>query len=292
MARLCRVGWLAVALLACGRAGAPAIDLNTRVAEHDLPVARVGGAEIGQAALLAQMRATGKSRQEALEDLVHFELLGLAASQAIPASDPDVRQARDAALVQRMIERELEPHLGRGDIPDQVLREVYERARKVFVHPRLVEVAMLSVYTGPRMKPEPRARAETTARALEQQLRGRGPLTLQAFEALAAEPAWKDRKVQFSRDWQGLDEPFPVEVGRAVQALGRAGAVTPLVTASTGYHLALYLDERPAETVSFEDAREKLRDQIFDRWRAGRFLEFVQQLAGAHAIEAYPERLP
>jgi PPIC-type PPIASE domain len=288
------MGWLAVAVLACDRAGAPPLDLNTRVAEHDLPVARVGGAEIGQTALLAQMRATGKSRQEALQDLVHFELLGLAASQAIPASDPEMRHARDAALVQRLIERELEPHLGRGDIPDQVLREVYDRARKVFVHPRLVEVAMLSVYTGPRMKPEPRARAEATARALEQQLRGRGdgPLTLQGFEALAAEPAWKDRKVQFSRDWQGLDEPFPEEVGRAVQALGRAGAVTPLVTASTGYHLALYLDERPAETVSFEDAREKLRDQIFERWRAARFLEFVQQLAGGHAIEAYPERLP
>src|SRR5690349_24285442 len=35
----------------------------------------------------------------------------------------------------------------------------YERARSAFVHPRLVEIAILSVYTGARMKAEPRAQA-------------------------------------------------------------------------------------------------------------------------------------
>ncbi|MEA2699175.1 MAG: hypothetical protein QOI66_3446, partial [Myxococcales bacterium] len=101
----------------------------------------------------------------------------------------------------------------------------------------------------------------------------------------------KERKVQFSRDWQAIDDPFPIEVGREVQRLTHVGQRTPLVTTETGFHVATYLAERPAENISFADAREKLRDQIFERWRTARFLEFTQALAGSHTIEADPDRL-
>jgi hypothetical protein len=260
-------------------------------AANDPPLARVGDVEIRRSQVAAQMRLTGKAEREALDDLIAFELLALAAAHAVPPSDPDVHQAQAAMLVQRLIERELEPHLTKADVPDSALREVYDRAQKVFVHPRLVEVAILNVYTGPRMKPEPRAKAAATARALDDYLQKAGRHSLEDFEAVASDPAWKERKVHFSRDWQAIDDPFPIEVGREVQRLTRVGQRTPLVTSQTGFHVATYLGERPAENVSFTDARDKLRDQIFERWRAARFLEFSQTLAGSHTVEADPDRL-
>jgi parvulin-like peptidyl-prolyl isomerase len=253
-------------------------------------VAEVDGVPIGRAALVAEMRRTGKGARAALSDLVDLELLAAQAERVL-GRDLEVAEARDRAAVQRMVERELEPRLARQAIPDSVLREVYERARPVFVHPRLVEVALLSVYTGARMKDEPRARAREIALALAAYLQSHPPATPEAFEAVAAEPTWKDQRVKHARLFQGLDEPFAADVGRVVATLQRPGDTTPLITAESGFHIARYLSERPAENVSFEQARDRLRDQIAERWRQSQFLEYAQAAAGPHRIEAFPDRL-
>jgi parvulin-like peptidyl-prolyl cis-trans isomerase-like protein len=253
-------------------------------------VADVAGVAISRAALLAEMRRGGKDARAALEDLIQAELLAAAAAPAV-AGDPEVADARDRAAVQRMVERELEPKLTKQAIPDDVLQQVYDKARSVFVHPRLVEVAMLSVYTGGRMKDEPRAQARATARELEAYVRAKNPPTPDAFEAVASEPAWRERKVKHARLLQALEEPFAADVGRVVATLKGPGDTTPLIEAESGFHIARYVSERPAENITFEAARPRLRDQIFERWRQSAFLDFAQAAAGSHVIEAYPERL-
>jgi hypothetical protein len=236
------------------------------------------------------MRRGGKPARDALADLIDFELLAGEAARVV-GDDPDLEDARNRASVQRMIERELEPKLAREAIPDSVLRELYNQAHSAFVHPRLVEVALLSVYTGARMKDEPRARAHETARALEAYLHTRAATTPEDFAAVAQEPGWRERRVKLARVWQAFDEPFSAEVGRAVASLRHAGDTTPLVTTESGYHIARYISERPPENITFEVARDRLRDQIAERWRQVQFLEYAQTAASAHTIEAFPERL-
>ncbi len=280
---------MVVALSSCTRGASPSLAPATRAATAaDPALARVGDVAILRSDVATQMRATGQNERAALDDLIHFELLARAAAQSVSPADHDVRAATEAMLVQRYIETDLEPHLGKADIPDDVLRGVYDRALKIFVHPRLVDVATLSVYTGARMKPEPRARATAAAHALDELLRRSPRHTVDEFESIARDPAWKERKVQYSRTWQAIDDPFPAEFGREAQRLARPGDVTPMVAAQTGFHVALYLGERPSENVTFAEARDRLRDEIYERWRTGRFLEFTQAAAGAHTIEAYP----
>ena len=57
-----------------------------------------------------------------------------------------------------------------------------------------------------------------------------------------------------------------------------------------GCFLACYISERPPENVTFEQARDRLRDQVHERWKKAQFLEFAQAAANPHRIEAYPER--
>lgn len=257
-------------------------------------VARVGGIDLLASDVLRQMRFSGKPPREALDELIHFELLAAAAARAVSAHEPDVVEAAAGAAVSRLVAAEIEPLLGKDQIPESVLRDVYQKGLTAFVHPRLVEVAMLNVYTGPRMKDAPRARAAATARALETFLRQRAPQTQtgsEDFEAIAADPAWKERSVKFSRVWQGTDQPFPGEVGKEVQRLKAPGQTTPMVTAETGFHVARYLAERPPKNVPFEQARQEIADQIHERWKTGRFLELTAEMAGSHVIEAFPDRL-
>ncbi len=280
---------LAFAASCGGRAAAPdGVAAANAIADV---VARVDGVSIRASDVAAEMRRGGGSPRAALDRLVDFELLAAAAAHTVtPATDTDVGEARDQAAVQLLLERELEPHLGKDSIPDDVLRGLYQKALSVFVHPRLVEIGLLLVYTGARMKAEPRTQALETARALEAYVHAK-PASPDAWRAIAAEPAWRDRKVQFTRTWQALDEPFPVEVGRAVTELHHPGDTTPLIVSEVGNFLACYIAERPPENVSFEQARDKLRDQVLDRWRKAQFLEFAQAAANPHRIDAYPERL-
>ena len=253
-------------------------------------LATVDGIPIHASDVALEVRRGGGSTRAALDRLIDFELLAAAAATTVsPATDGDVAEARDQAAVQMLLERELEPHLGKDSIPDDVLRDLYQKAQSVFVHPRLVEIGLLVVYTGARMKDQPRAEAVATAHALEAYLHGE-PATPENWKAIATLPAWHDRKVQFTRTWQALDEPFPIEVGRAVGNLQHPGETTPLVINEVGCFLACYVSERPPENVTFEQARNQLRDRVHERWKKAQFLEFAQSAANPHRIEAYPER--
>jgi hypothetical protein len=287
-ARLATLVSLIACALACTRA-APQVGLAASNGTGEV-VARVDGVPIYASDVASEVRRGGGPARAALDRLIDFELLAASAAPTTsPATDPDVAEARDQIAVQLLVERELETHLGKDAIPDDVLRDLYQKALSVFVHPRLVEVALLIVYTGARMKDQPRADAIATARALETYVRDK-PATPEDWKAMAAQPAWRDRKVQFTRTWQALDEPFPIEVGRAVATLRHPGDTTPLVVNEMGCFLACYISERPPENVAFEQARDRLRDQVYERWKKAQFLEFAQTAANPHRIEAYPER--
>jgi len=254
------------------------------------PVAEVAGQPIYNGDVRAQMRRTGLDARAALDQLVTFELLALAAAQAgtTGAADGELEAVR-AVEVQRLIEREIEPHLAKAAIPDAEVRALYDKGKARFVHGRQVQVAVLCVFTGARMKAPARARAEANARALKvfvDQRPGRAP---EDFEAISRMPEWAMRNVSFTTVWQGDDEPFPPVVGRAVGALRKPGDTTDLVGDETGYYLARYLGERPPKNVSWAQAAPGLRDEMFEPWRRQRFLQLAAELTRGHDIAVDPQ---
>jgi len=264
-------------------------------------VARVGDSPIHARELAAQMRTWGLSASRALDQLVTFELLARAASEdaaATPTDAADAERLRNVE-VQALIEREIEPQLASSAIDEREVRSLYDRALPRFVHGRLVHVALLCVFTGARMKAEPRARAAENARTLKAYLdgrRGRAAAPGQAspaaeLEAVAANPAWIERKVTFTTVWQGADSPFPAVVGKAVQTLAKPGDTTELVGDETGFYIARYLSEKPPENVQFEEAAPRIRQEMYEPWRRQRFLQLSLALAQGHDIQVFAENL-
>lgn len=250
-------------------------------------VARVGETAIYAAQVSARARAEGIPVQEAVMALVSLHLRAAkAATLGIQAPDPPRE-----ILVQRLLEREFEVNTTPAKIPERDLRAVYERNVDQFVHPRLVRVAMLSVWTGPRMKPEPRARNRETAVALWAHLEGRPDRATLALDALAADPRWASRKVSHKEVWQAIEKPHGPVIGKAVQALRAKGELTGLLEDETGYHIARYLDERPAENRGFRDVEVDLRDLLHPTWRPQKFLELTRELARRHGAEVFAGRL-
>jgi hypothetical protein len=257
-------------------------------------VARVAGRPILASEIARDARVSGSDPAAALEARVRFELLATAAAAAgLPPSPTDEESLRQAK-VERLIEDRLEPRLRRDAIPEAEVRTFYDRVRKRFVHGRLVQVAVLCVFSGARMKAEPRARAARRAAELRDYLDAHPGLDDDAFLAIGHDPAWTEHtpSVSSTTVWQDDAEPFPAVVGEAVARLGRRGQTTPLVGDETGYYVARYLAERPPERVSFAEARPRLEEEMWLPWRRRRFLDLTLELARGHEVEAFPESFP
>ncbi len=261
-------------------------------------VATVGGIPIRAADIAAQMRARNIGAVQALSDLMTFEILARAAAAETQDPTRGEQQELRALKVQRLVEREIEPGISPAAIEDGEVRAVYERGKARFVHDRLVQIQILCLFTGARMKPEPRARVEDNARRLRALLQTRVPTARGAaaappgFEEIAKDPIWIDRKVSLTTVWQQEDQPFPPVVGRAVQALSRPGDTTDLVGDETGYYIARYLAEKPPENVSFAEAEPLIRREMYEPWRRQKFLQLSLGMSRTHDIEVFPENFP
>jgi hypothetical protein len=269
-------------------APAPAPDLGP-------VVARVGGHPIHVADVRAQAARDGVAPRVALDRLVAVLLLAERAREgAVAGGASGLPPGGAQLLVQRLLERDFEPHTRPEDVPEQDLRAAYESVKQHYVHPRMVEVGLLSVYTGPGMKPEARARAQTTARELFAQLRQRPPADVDAFAALASEPAWSARKVRYQRMWQGPSREygnFGGKVAPALQRLGRPGQLSELIEDDSGYHVAWYLGDDAARNVTFEAAREDVRTRFYPVWRQRAFEALTRKAAAGHTVDMYADRV-
>lgn len=281
-------------VMGCGPRGQVADPDWVPVPAADLGavVARVGDVPIHAAQVLAEAKREGTSPRQALAALVDRQLLAEQARRdgwrPASASDPDVR----TVLVQRILERDIEPKLRAEAIPDSVLRPIYDRARDTFVHPRLVDIGVLAIYTGPRMKDEPRRERARTARELDDHLRAHPPRSLAEFTAVASSPEWSSRSVVYSRFLQSPDRPLPPQVAREIVKLRTVGETSALLSDDNGFYIARYIDERPPENVTFEQTRDKLAAAYLKRWQVQEFLELTNRLVQARKVEAFFDRLP
>jgi len=253
-------------------------------------VARVADMPIFASDVARQARAGRESARMALDRLVRIELLADGARRSIGADAPDLAQARASAAVERLLEHDFEPHARPEDVPDAELRTLYDASRDSFVHSRLVQVAILSVFTGPAMKAAPRALQAERARQLKAFIDARPSRSADDFGVVRHDPAWADKDLGIAHTWHSEDKPYSREVGRAVQALRQPGDTTELVTDEMGFHIARYMAERPAEDIPFEAVREKLRAGFHGRWRANRFTQLADEMTAHHEVERHPER--
>jgi hypothetical protein len=258
-------------------------------------VARVAENPIFAEEVRAQAQRTGKPPAEALQELVTFHLLAERARERELAGTVLQSQVPPALLVQRLLEREFEPTVQPDQLTESELRAVYEQVKERFVHPRVVRVALLSVY--PRRgkdKDAARAVARQTAQALFAEVSRRPDRSADDFATLQKDPAWASRNVGFARIWQGPDErfgPLRAPQGAAIARLRKPGDTTPLLEDDGAFHLARYMEEVPAKNVSFEQARQDLRAEYQPRWRREKFERFSTRMVEKHRIEIFTDRL-
>lgn len=289
-----RTAWLVLlALGACARSRPPSTEPWMPASAPDLGsvIARVEGIPIYAEQVLARAKLGQTGARQALTQLLDDAALAEAGhrlGRALPSpEDADV----ESALVERFVEREIEPALRRSAMPDSALRPLYEMARDNFVHPRLVDVGVLAIYTGPAMAETPRQKRAQTAADLAAYLAKHPVATLDDFAAVARDSQWSSRSVVYNRILQGPDKPLSRAIGKEVAKLRAPGDTTTLLSDQNGFFVIRYIGEKPAENTSFESARPGLATRFFERWRQDRFLSLSSDLMRDHKVEAHFDRV-
>ena len=278
--------------LACQKAPAPAAPLQGLTLTYgprtpsDGVVAKVNGWPIYQSDVKRQAEAERVSRREALDTLINIELLAnLAASRPWSAGGSQAQDGFRQSLAQTFVTKEIEPSLDVDDIPESLLKQAYERTITAYVHPRLVQVAILQFNLPIKSKPERRAEARAWAQELAAWIARPQNRSFEAWQRLSHESLWQQRQVNFGTSLVPEGEAFSEEFNRAIHRMKNPGEVTVMVEDPTGFHAALYLGERAARNLAFEEAKGTIRKAIYDPWRRRRFLELTDELARKASVQ-------
>jgi hypothetical protein len=286
-ARLIAGVWL-LALAGCGRPVTTARPwVPGPTPQQGAVVARVGEVPIFATEVAAQAEHTGKSPRAALDDLIELHLLAERLRAHWPPADPSSDRLRRELYVQRLLEREFEPVTRLEDMPDTAARALYDAAADKFVHPRLVEVAVLAITPGKKALPSVRADARKTMNELKAVVDQRKEKTAEDLQQAIADVKWHQRRVQFFRFLQAGDKPYTAKFGAEVSKMKTPGETSGVIEDEYGFYIARYLGDRPPANQTFEQVKKELREGYYPRWRQAKFLEFTQQIAATHDVELH-----
>jgi hypothetical protein len=222
---------------------------------------------------------------------VALHLLAERARASWPPKGPDAAELRKQVLVQRLLERELEPGIAEDSLPDAFLRSIYERAKQVFVHSRLVEVGVLNISVPHNAPADARAHARAAMADLAKTIAQRSKPTAADFIQLGAQTTWQQRRVQYTQITQSDTGPFSAKFGAAVFRLHAVGEVTGVIEDEGGLAIACYIGERPAINRPFEAVRQEMRTQAYPHWRQKKFVDFADAIAAQHEVQIHTSRL-
>jgi hypothetical protein len=277
----------------CAQRGAPAETAWVPTPAPDLGrvVAQVGSVPIYSNEVAAEALRSNCTAREALHALISLQVLAEKAHQTerfLPDwSDPELR----SALAQRLLDRDILPQLRRENVPEQEVQALYQKGINAFVHPRLIEVGLLAIFTGPMMKAGPRAERTETAKALAAQIATRRTHSPEDLESISKDPSWRDRHVSYQKTVPWLDPGFSGKLKEEVFKLKSPGDTTALIEDETGFFLATYAGEKPPENIPYAVVREKLLQVYFERWRPQRLGQLMHKLSEGHRVESHPQLL-
>jgi hypothetical protein len=229
--------------------------------------------------------------RRALSNLIEADALAAEAQRRGLGDDPEVRAAANRELARQYLRSTFETDVSPASIGDTELRKAYLRVRARLDHPDVRVVRHILARTakgdGDARKAELRQRLEKVhAAAVSRALHDP-----EAFVALAQE--FSDAKVRLEaeqyatarRYWS--DENFAA----ATFALEKIGDVSPVVESQFGFHVILYEAFSAEERISFEQARDKLRENLWPDFQRREFGGFMDTLMLRHKVQVYAARL-
>jgi peptidyl-prolyl cis-trans isomerase C len=251
-------------------------------------VATVGGRPIRAEELrtLLEKRssrpATAEEKRQLLEEMVNFELLLAAAQQAGYDRDPELQAAYRRMLAGKYREKFLQPKLEGLAVSDAEIYSYYREHRQLFATPRTVRAAVIKVAIPSMASAETRSELQHRAEKARVAALALDPATT-TFGSVAVEFS-SDQASRYRGGDTGWIDParkdgqWPEGVLMAIQALGKAGEVSPVITLDDGFYLLKLIEAKDAAVRPLEKARGEVYQRVMRAKQTETELAFFAEL--------------
>ena len=270
------VSWIVLA--ACGSSKAPPPPTPTgppaawlpAAAPDDVQVATVNGKPVWGSCVTAQ-GPHAKSKQEALEQCIDFELLAQAADARGLATDPEVALATRTALVSQLIAKEYEDKYQKPEDFGPAWDQFVKRNKLKLDHVEYRASAYARINVDKKATPEDDAKAHAIAEEIAVKLAPERGLSAPQFTDIATSvvagraPLAHDTVPPYARG--GLDKPYE----DALFSIPEIGQTSPhAVRTKWGWDVILYTDVVPEHHATADEVEHEmlpeLKRQYFPIW--------------------------
>ena len=229
---------------------------------------------------------------EALNNVIDVALLSDEAARRGFSGKPDVFAAYTKALaMEQLVRAGKEFTVDR--VPEKMLKAAYEQQKRRFVHGTVRSVVHALVLTSEGKK-EPTAEDWQLARDILDAVKNTDSAAAFRLAVEAVQTAHMNRKITienipaFERDTTRLVKPF-VDGTWAVDYPNKH--ISKIVRTRFGLHVIFVIDEKPAENLSFEEARPTLAKELLPAARKKYINQYIDNLVAAGNVFIYDEIL-
>lgn len=234
--------------------------------------------------------ATLAQRQEWLASIAQFEVMADVAEAQGMGAHPQVLFALKRAMADQLLEDVVREKLSMGDIDEARIEEYYEAHRAEFHTPSARRVALIESPT--------REQAARLYQRVLTEIEHAGGDEVNAFRRAAAaysmdrDVANRGGDIGFVQlpgqdGAQNAQSPRLERIAEAIALLERPGEITPVFALDSGWAVATFIEARPAQTRSLDDAATDIRRRLHQARRQQVVDEFIASLRQDARVERF-----
>jgi len=236
--------------------------------------------------------ATAERRAALLNHMIEFEILAAEAKRAGLAQSPDVQMAWKAALAKELLAQRTAQTVTMSDITEDDLRAAFAARKEQLSTPERRRAAYILLATP--------AQALDVRKLLDEAIAKAPTLAPKIFGDFVARYS-KDKKtaaVKGDLGWfdadgnpEGRRVRPPLPAARTAFTLKEVNDISQPIHVAGGMALVQLTGKRPGHTKTFEEAREELRNQLFQERQAAARQALIDELKAKARIEVHEDVL-
>jgi len=233
--------------------------------------------------------ATRERKKEFLDNMIRFELMAKEAMAKGFDKDPEVIRTMKQVMIQKLIRNDFEKRIKPEDIPDAELQAYYDSRKREYNTPEQVRASHILVKLPPNATPAQKEAARERAKAILAEVKSKGR-DAQAFAELAKKHSDDTGSKMlggdlryFSRTEEG--GTMVKEFSDAAFKLRKPGDLSDLVETRYGFHIIRLTDRRAAQTRTFDQVKQQIRNRLYREKRTKMFDDWVKSLKAKAKIE-------
>lgn len=297
-----------VALAVCGLAAVACTADKKKPEVAGEPLATVAGKPITVEALQKKLdeqspfvRARyvdADKKKEFVDSQVRFEVLAAEARARGYENDPEVEDAIEKIIVQRLTREEFDGRVQLKDVTDAEMQSWFEVHKAEYQKPEMARASIVAVAYGPGRlsKEQARAAADDVSKQAAAKKEDR-PFFKTLVEKHSTDPATRaaggDIRYLTAADVEGR---FGKEASTWLFSSEEQNAVSPAFEqpgsdGNGNFVVFKRTGRRPAIARGFDDVKNQLRNVVYRDKRAKAFTTFVDELKVKHKVEVFEDKV-